>query len=48
MEILLLGLMATAILGGKKDNKKNSRNRRHSRNDDWLDQAWFHDHGQSI
>lgn len=32
----------------KDKNKSKKKARKSRRNDDWLNAAWFHDHGQSI
>lgn len=51
MGFILFCLIIIAAFGDSSNNKrykKQKKSYRHSRNSQWLDYAWFHDHGQKI
>ena len=50
MNLLLLGLMTMAALGGDSKSKKNKKSyrRKAKKDNSWLDAAWFHDHNQNL
>ena len=51
MDLLLLGLITMAALdGGSKSKKKSKKSygRKTTKDNSWLDAAWFHDHNQSL
>ena len=41
-------IIAALLDDHDKPRSKKKKSYRSKRNNDWLDQAWFHDHNQSI